>query len=81
MEQSLHAGSEVHECAELDHGGDASGHHRADDDRSTEVGGAGALLLLEQRAPRDDDVPAALGVFDDPEFVDAPDVVFGIRSP
>ena len=38
---------------------------------SPDLGGAGALLLLDERAPRDDDVLAAFLVLDDPELVDA----------
>ena len=81
VEQALHATPQVDKGAELAHGGDASSQHRAGDDRSTDLGGAGPLLLLEQRTPRDDEVPAAFLVLDDPELVDTPHVLRRIRGP
>ena len=80
VQQALHAATQVDERAELAHGGDAPGHHRAGDDRSPDLGGARPLLLLEKRTPRDDEVPAAFLVLDDPEFVDAPFVRRRVRS-
>ena len=80
MQQSLHAGTQIDEGAKLAHRGDAAREHCADDDRATDVGGAGPLLLLEQSASRDDDVPAAFLVFDDPERVDASFVLGRIVS-
>ena len=79
VQQALHAGAQVDEGAELAHRGDAAGHHRAGDDRSPDLGGAGPLLLFEQRPPRDDEVPAAFLVLDDPECVDAPFVLGRVR--
>ncbi len=81
MEQALHAGPEVHEGPELAHGGDAPGQHRADDDRSPDLGGVHALLLLEERAPRDDEIPAAFLVLDDAECVDVAFVLGGSGVP
>src|SRR6185369_16335285 len=75
VEQALHAGAQVDEGAELAHRGDAAGQDGAGHDRSTDSGRAGSLLLLEQRAPRDDDVPATFLVFDDPELVDTAHVL------
>ena len=72
VQQALHAAAQVDERAELAHRGDAPGHDRAGDDRSPDLGGARALLLLEKRTPRDDEVPAAFLVLDDPELVDMP---------
>ena len=81
VEQALHAAPEVDEGAELAHGGDATGQHRAGDDRLPDFGGLRALLLLEQRTPRDDEVPAALPVLDDPERVDVSFVLRRVRGP
>ena len=72
MQQPLHAAAEIDERAELTDRGDPAGHHRAGDDRLADFVRGGALLFLEQGAPRDDDVPAPLLVFDDAELVDAP---------
>ena len=68
-------GPEVDERAEVAHGGDAPGHHGAGHDRLPDLDGAAPLLLLEQRPPRDDEVPAAFLVLDDPERVDVPLVI------
>ena len=81
MEQALHAGPQVDEGAELAHGGHVPSQHRADDDRSPELDGAGPLLLHEERAPRDDKVLAALLVLGDPERVDEPFVLRRVRGP
>ena len=74
-------GPEVDEGAELAHGRDAPGQHRASDDRSPDLGGARPLILLEQRTPRDDEVLAAFLVLDDPERVDATNVLRRVRVP
>ncbi len=81
MQQSLDAATELDERAELAHRCDAPGHHRALDDRLTDVGGRRPLLFLEQRPARDDEIPALL-VLDDPELVDAPFVQrrIGVRD-
>src|SRR5207342_990964 len=79
VEQALHAGAQVDEGAELAHRGDPAGQDGAGHDRATDAGRASSLLLLEQRAPRDDHVPAAFLVFDDPELVDMADVLRRIR--
>jgi len=49
MQQALHAGAEVDECAELTYGGDATGDNRAGDDRSPDLDRVRPLLLLERR--------------------------------
>src|SRR5205814_2254183 len=59
---------------------DTPGHHCAHDNRPPELDRAGALLLFKQRTPRHDEVLAALAVLDDPECVDAPDVLRRIRG-
>src|SRR5204863_6101105 len=51
-----------------------------DDDRAADLDGRGPLLLLEQRAPRHDDVAPAFGVLADPKLVDAADVLVGRRA-
>jgi len=80
VEQALHAGAQVDEGAELAHRGDAAGHDGTGHDGATNSGSAGPLLLFEQRAPRQDNVPAAFFVFDDPELIDAPHVLRRIRG-
>ena len=70
----------IDERAEVAHGGDASGNHRAGDDRAADLVGVRALLLFEQRTPRDDEVLAAFLELDDPELVDAPDVRRGVGT-
>ena len=80
VQQALHAAAEIHERAELAHRRDASGQHGARDDRLPDIGGARLLLLFEQRAARDDEVPAAFLVLDDPEEVDASVVRRRLRS-
>ena len=72
VEQALYAAAQIDERAEVAHGDDAPGHHRAGDDRLPRLGGARLLRFLEERAPRDDQVLAAFRVLGDPEFVDAP---------
>ena len=80
MQQALHAAAQIDKRAERAHRRDAAGHDGAGDDRSPCLCGAFPLGLLEQRAPRDDEVLAAFRVLDDPEFVDASEVRRRLRS-
>ena len=72
MEQPLDTRAKIDERAELTDGGDTAGHDCAGDDLVAELGGVRPLLVLEERAPGDDDVRAAFLVLDDAELVDMP---------
>src|SRR5262245_16234305 len=80
MQQPLDAGTEIDERAEVAHGSDATGQHRSGNNGSPHFVRARALLLLQQRTPRDDDAPPRILVFDDPELVDASFVNRRVRS-
>ncbi len=81
MQQALHAAPQVDKGAEFTHGRDATGHDRPGDNRSPDLGGAGPLLFLEQRTARNDEIPAAFLVLDDPERVDVPFVLRRVLGP
>src|SRR5262249_21713990 len=58
---------------------DAASDDRALGDRLPDFGGRRLRLFLEQRAPRDDEVPAAFLVFDDAEVEDPSVVMTGFN--
>ena len=67
VEQSLDAAAEVDERAEVEHRGHAASEDRVGHDRFPDRLGVGLLLAFEQFSPRQDDVLAAVLVFDDLE--------------
>jgi hypothetical protein len=75
VQQALDAGAEVDERAKIPHRDHPPRQHRAFDDRLANVDGAGALFFFEERAARDDQVPAAFPELDDTEGIDAADVI------
>src|SRR5580765_8263922 len=80
MKQALDAAAQVHEGAKVRNRHDAAGEHRARYDRFANVLGAGALLLLEVLASRDDDVFSAVLVLDDAKRVGLPFVHRRVRG-
>ena len=74
VEQPLDPAAKVDERAKVADRDDAAGQHGIDHDGAPYLFRQRLLLLLEQRPPRDDELPSALVVLEDPERVDAPDV-------
>src|SRR3954447_556476 len=69
MEQSLNAATEIDERAEVAHRCDTAGEHRSGDNGAADFVGLRALLGFEERAPRNDEIPAVLSVLGDPERI------------
>ena len=80
MKQAFDAGAEIDECAEVADRRHAAGNHSARHNGLAELDCLRPLLFFEERAPRDDEVLAAVPVLDDPELVDLPDMLRRIRA-